>query len=63
MGEQATKAIKLQEQFICPIWTVWFGTSVKVYFTNYHALQMVRALRLNKTPVTCFDGRGCEVAL
>lgn len=58
MSEQAAKTIKLQAQFICPIWTVWFGKSVNVYFTYYHVEQMARALRLNQTPHSVFDGKG-----
>ena len=58
MSEQAQKTIKLQGQFICPIWTAWFGKSVNVYFTSYHADQMLRALRLNSTQCLGFDGKG-----
>ena len=47
----------LQREFICPIWAVWFGTSVRLYFTEYHADQMMRALRLNGTQAHCFSGR------
>ena len=33
------------------IWKVSFGKSVHVYYTEYHADQTARALRLNGTPV------------
>ena len=46
--EQA-KTKKLQAQFICPIWAVWFGQSVNLYFTRYHCEQFTWALRLNGT--------------
>ncbi len=58
MTEQATKTKLLQAQFICPIWAVWFGKSVNVYFTRYHLGQFCRALRLNGTQFVAFDGRG-----
>lgn len=51
------KTEQLQAQFICPIWAVWFGKSVRVYFTAYHAEQMLRALTLNGTEAHCFAGR------
>jgi hypothetical protein len=58
MTEQADKTRKLQAQFICPIWTVWFGKSVNLYFTRYHAEQMVRALEGNQTPCAAYNGKG-----
>jgi hypothetical protein len=58
MSEQASKTKQLQANFICPIWTVWFGKSVNLYFTRYHAEQQVRALRLNGTECFGFDGKG-----
>lgn len=48
------KTEKLAAQFICRIWTVWFGNSVNLYFTEYHAEQMMRALRLNGTECHIF---------
>jgi hypothetical protein len=51
------KTEQLQAQFICPIWAVWFGSSVKLYFTAYHAEQMMRALRSNGTEAHCFATR------
>jgi hypothetical protein len=48
------KTILLQREFICPIWAVWFGKSVRIYFTHYHAEQMMRALRANNTPAYLF---------
>lgn len=35
-----------------PQWVVAFGTSTRTYYTEYHAEQMARALRLNGTPYT-----------
>lgn len=58
MSEQATKTIQLQAQFICPIWAVWFGQSVRVYVAKWHATQMMDALRANKTQCAGFDGQG-----
>ena len=58
MADQAEKTKRLQSQFICPIWAVWFGKSVNVYFTRSHTEQMVRALRLNGTDCLAFDGKG-----
>lgn len=58
MIDQAAKTRELQKQFICPIWTVWFGESVKVYFTHYHAEQMISALHLNCTTSHGYDGHG-----
>jgi len=58
MTTQALKTAELQKQFICPIWTVWFGSSCNVYFTTYHVEQMLRALRLNGTECSAFDGKG-----
>ena len=57
------KTIQLQKQFICPIWTVWFGTSVKVYFTRHHAEQLLRALALNGTDCAALDGAGNSIFL
>lgn len=37
----------MRKQFI-----VRFGTSERVFYTDYHAEQFCRALRLNKTPYT-----------
>lgn len=61
MSDQAQKTRKLQAQIISPIWAVWFGQSVKVYFTSYHAAQMLRALRLNGTPCAGYDGQGQSI--
>lgn len=58
MTDQAQKTKGLQAQFICPIWTVWFGQSVKVYVAKWHATQMMDALRANKTECFGFDGHG-----
>ena len=57
----AVKTRQLQEQFICPIWAVWFGKSVKLFLTAHHAAQFLRALRLNATPCAGFDGRGLSL--
>lgn len=57
VAECQTKTRKLQAQFICPIWAVWFGKSVNVYFTSYHAGQFERALRLNRTDFLSFSGK------
>jgi hypothetical protein len=54
----AEKTIKLQAQFICPIWTVWFGRSVNLYFTRYHAEQMLSALNGNHTSCEGYNGKG-----
>ena len=61
MSEQAAKTVKLQAQLICPIWAVWFGETMKVYFTRYHAEQMLRALRLNGTECAGYDGKGLAI--
>lgn len=61
MSEQATKTVALQGQFICPIWTVWFGKSVKVYVAKWHATQMMDALRANGTYCLGFAGTGEEI--
>lgn len=58
---QALKTVELQKQFICPIWTVWFGKSCNLYFTAHHAEQMTRALRLNETECRAFSGDGIAV--
>jgi hypothetical protein len=58
MTEQGEKTKQIQAQFICPIWTVWFGKSVNVYFNAHHAEQLVRALKLNGTPCAVFNGKG-----
>jgi len=58
MNTKAEKSKLLQGQFICPIFAVWFGMSCNVYFTRYHAEQMLRALRLNGTECWAFDGKG-----
>lgn len=36
------------------MWQVTFGTITKIYYTEYHAEQMARALRLNGTPVKIY---------
>lgn len=58
MTEQAEKTKMLQGQFICPIWAVWFGESVNVSFTRFHADQFMRALALNGTLFMAYDGHG-----
>lgn len=58
---QAEKTVALQAQFICPIWTVWFGKSVNLYHTAYHAEQMLHALRLNGTEAVAYNGKGHEL--
>lgn len=58
MSDQAQKTKQLQAQFICPIWTVWFGQSVRVYAAKWHATQMMNALRANKTECAGYDGQG-----
>lgn len=60
-AEASAKTVKLQEQFICQIWTVWYGKRVDLYHTQYHAKQMVRALTLNGTPCLAFDGKGAAI--
>jgi hypothetical protein len=57
-SERAQKSKRLQEHIICPIWTVWFGKSVHLYYTRYHAEQVMRALTLNGTEYEYFDGKG-----
>lgn len=58
LADQATKTQALQKQIICPIWAVWFGSSVKVYVAKWHAEQMLRALRLEGTDCSGFSGAG-----
>lgn len=36
MSDQSQKTRELQAQFICPIWAVWFGKSVNVYFRELY---------------------------
>jgi len=56
--DRAARTQKLQAQFICPIWAVWFGSTCSVFYTSYHAEQFMRALRLNGTPFDAFSGKG-----
>ena len=62
-AEQAIKTRNLQDQFDWPIWAVWFGNEYHLYSTQYHAKQMVRALQMNGTPVSAFNGRGEPIAV
>lgn len=55
--EMVVKTEQLQRQFICPIWAVWFGSSVKLFFTSYHADQMMQALTMNGTEAHCIATR------
>ena len=31
------------------IWIVWFGSSIRVFYTAYHAIQFTDALSMNGT--------------
>lgn len=57
IAECTRKTRESQAQFSCPIWTVWFGSSVNVYFTSYHAGQFESALRGNRTDFLSIFGR------